>query len=206
MSPRTCRWQSAHAPPAENHVSSRAPYAISIRHATADRCPGGPFGSSGAAGQRGDDSPAADGPEVDEILEFVTGQTLEMTGADLVVLPGEGHRQLAIRHAAGNGAARRQLPSVTRSLARLRADRRLFAPSCRCSPPCGGAQIIYSAAGGRRPVPYVGAVCPRCVMPLDYEYYDVRIRCLTQSPLATLTRFPVPESWPTLGVWPHAVR
>jgi hypothetical protein len=50
-----------------------------------------------------------------------------MTGADLVVLalPGEGHRQLAIRHATLNGAGRRQLPSVTRSLARLRADRRL---------------------------------------------------------------------------------
>ena len=46
-----------------------------------------------------------------------------MTGADLVVLalPGEGHRQLTIRHAAGNGADRRQLPSVTRSSARLRA-------------------------------------------------------------------------------------
>jgi hypothetical protein len=66
------------------------------------------------------------GPEVDEDPEFVTGRALEMTGADLVVLalPGEGHRQLTNRHAAGNGAGRRQLPSVTRSLA-LRADRRL---------------------------------------------------------------------------------
>jgi hypothetical protein len=63
------------------------------------------------------------GTEVDEVLEFVTGQTLQMTSADLVVLalPGEGHRQLAIRHAAGNGAGRRQSPTVTRSSARLRA-------------------------------------------------------------------------------------
>ena len=48
------------------------------------------------------------GTEVDEVLEFVTQQTLEMTGADLVVLalPGEDHRQLTIRHAAGEGAQR----------------------------------------------------------------------------------------------------
>jgi len=47
------------------------------------------------------------GAEVDDVLEFVTGQTLEMTGADLVVLvlPDEGRRQLlTIRHAAGAGA------------------------------------------------------------------------------------------------------
>jgi hypothetical protein len=68
--------------PAEGHVSSRAPYVISIRRATADRCSRRPVGSSGAAGQRGGDLPAAGGPEVDEILEFVTGRTLEMTGAD----------------------------------------------------------------------------------------------------------------------------
>lgn len=45
--------------------------------------------------------PLPGGPEVDEVWEFATGQTLEMTGADLVVLalPGEGHRQLTIRHA-----------------------------------------------------------------------------------------------------------
>jgi len=63
-----------------------------------------------------------------------------------------------------------------------RADRRLFAPSCRCSPPCGGAQIIYSAAGGRRSVPHAGAVCPHYVLPLGYEHYDARVRCLAQSP------------------------
>ena len=42
--------------------------------------------------------PTAGGPEVDEVLEFVTERTLEMTGADLMVLalPGEGHRQLTI--------------------------------------------------------------------------------------------------------------
>jgi signal transduction histidine kinase len=46
------------------------------------------------------------GTGVDQVLEFVTQQTLEMTGADLVVLalPGEGHRLLRIRHAAGDGA------------------------------------------------------------------------------------------------------
>jgi hypothetical protein len=49
------------------------------------------------------------GTEVDEVRESATGQTLEMTGADLVVLalPGECHRQLTIRHAAGNGASYR---------------------------------------------------------------------------------------------------
>jgi signal transduction histidine kinase len=46
------------------------------------------------------------GAAAGEVLEFVTGQTLEMTGADLVVLalPGEDGRQLTIRHAAGDGA------------------------------------------------------------------------------------------------------
>ncbi|HXZ75728.1 MAG TPA: GAF domain-containing protein [Streptosporangiaceae bacterium] len=46
------------------------------------------------------------GDAVEEVLEFVTQQTLEMTGADLVVLalPGEDRQQLTIRHAAGNGA------------------------------------------------------------------------------------------------------
>jgi hypothetical protein len=46
------------------------------------------------------------------------------------------------------------------------------------TPPCGGAQIIYSAAGGRRSVPRAGAVCPRYVMPLCYEHYDARVGCL----------------------------
>jgi signal transduction histidine kinase len=46
------------------------------------------------------------GTEAGEVLEFVTGQTLEMTGADLVVLalPDEGRRQLTIKYAAGTGA------------------------------------------------------------------------------------------------------
>jgi signal transduction histidine kinase len=46
------------------------------------------------------------GAEVNEVLEFVTQQTLEMTGADLVVLalPGAGRQQLTIHHAAGDGA------------------------------------------------------------------------------------------------------
>jgi hypothetical protein len=121
-------------PPAEDHVSSRAPYVISIRHATADRCSRRPVGSSGAACQCGGDPPAAGGPEVDEVLEFVTGQTLEMAGADLVVLalPSEGYRQLTIRYAAGTapaGAGYR----VTWSLARLRADRRVGAAGAWCS-------------------------------------------------------------------------
>jgi hypothetical protein len=91
-------------------VSSRAPYVISIRHATADRCPRRPVSSSGAAGRCGGDPPLPGGTEADKALEFVTRQTLEMTGADLVVLalPGEGHRQLTIRNTAGNGAGRRQ--------------------------------------------------------------------------------------------------
>jgi signal transduction histidine kinase len=46
------------------------------------------------------------GAAVDEVLEFVTGQILEMTGADLVVLalPDAGRRQLVVAHAAGVGA------------------------------------------------------------------------------------------------------
>jgi hypothetical protein len=72
------------------------------------------------------------GTEVDGVPEFV-GQALQMTGADLVVLalPGEGHRQLTIKHAAGNGAGRRQLPSVTRSSARLRAAADSVLPGSR---------------------------------------------------------------------------
>jgi signal transduction histidine kinase len=48
------------------------------------------------------------GAVVEEVLEFVTEQTLEMTGADLVVLalPDAGRRQLMINHAAGQGAQR----------------------------------------------------------------------------------------------------
>jgi signal transduction histidine kinase len=50
------------------------------------------------------------GTEVDEVLEFVTQQTLEMTGADLVALalPDEGHQLLTIRHAAGDDAQQAQ--------------------------------------------------------------------------------------------------
>ena len=46
------------------------------------------------------------GAAVDEVLGFVTEQTLEMTGADLVVLalPDAGRRQLMVTHAAGAGA------------------------------------------------------------------------------------------------------
>jgi two-component system, NarL family, sensor histidine kinase DevS len=46
------------------------------------------------------------GAEVNEVLEFVTQQTLEMTGADLVVLalPDAGRQELTIHHAAGDGA------------------------------------------------------------------------------------------------------
>jgi signal transduction histidine kinase len=46
------------------------------------------------------------GAAVEEVLGFVTEQTLEMTGADLVVLalPDAGRRQLMIKHAAGQGA------------------------------------------------------------------------------------------------------
>jgi hypothetical protein len=41
---------------------------------------------------------------------------------------------------------------------------------------------------------------PCYVLPLSYEYYDARVRCLRSLPLL------VPESWPALGVWPHAIR
>ena len=46
------------------------------------------------------------GAAIEEVLGFVTEQTLEMTGADLVVLalPEAGRRQLMVTHAAGAGA------------------------------------------------------------------------------------------------------
>jgi len=46
------------------------------------------------------------GSAVDDVLSFVTQQTLEMTAADLVVLalPGEDRQHLTISHAAGSGA------------------------------------------------------------------------------------------------------
>jgi len=46
------------------------------------------------------------GAAVDEVLKFVTQQTLEMTGADLVVLalPNLERTQLTIKHAAGEAA------------------------------------------------------------------------------------------------------
>jgi GAF domain-containing protein len=48
------------------------------------------------------------GAAVEEVLGFVTEQTLEMTAADLVVLalPGADRRHLTIHHAAGEGAHR----------------------------------------------------------------------------------------------------
>jgi len=48
------------------------------------------------------------GAAVEEVLGFVTEQTLEMTGADLVVLalPDASRRQLIVTHAAGAGAQR----------------------------------------------------------------------------------------------------
>jgi signal transduction histidine kinase len=46
------------------------------------------------------------GADADEVLGFVMGQALEMSGADLVVLalPAGGGAQLVIEHAAGQGA------------------------------------------------------------------------------------------------------
>jgi hypothetical protein len=61
-------------------------------------------------------------------------------------------------------------------------------PAADADPRVEARRLSIRPPGGRRSVPHVGAVCPRYVMPLGYEYYDVRIRCLTQSPIATLTR------------------
>ena len=132
MSPRTCRWRSAHAPACRGSCV----VARTVCHQSPARNRGPLFeaavGSSGAAGQRGGDPPAADGPEVDEILEFVTGRTLEMTGADLVVLalPGEGHP------AADNQTRRR--------------ERRRPAPVTECDsvlgPTSRGSPILCSLA------------------------------------------------------------
>jgi hypothetical protein len=55
--------------------------------------------------------------------------------------------------------------------------------SCRCLPGGGGAQIIYSAACGFQSARYAGAVCPHYVLPLGYEHYGARLRCLAQPPL-----------------------
>src|SRR5262249_28611140 len=64
----TCRRQGAYAPSAKGHVSSRAPYVISIWHATADRCSRRPAGSSGgcrpARGRPVQQAAGARGPEV----------------------------------------------------------------------------------------------------------------------------------------------
>jgi GAF domain-containing protein len=48
------------------------------------------------------------GAEVEEVLAYVTEQTLQMTAADLVALalPDSARRQLLISHAAGQGAQR----------------------------------------------------------------------------------------------------
>jgi signal transduction histidine kinase len=50
------------------------------------------------------------GDEPDSVLDLVTQQALEMSGADLVVLalPAGQHDQLVIEHACGNGAAQAQ--------------------------------------------------------------------------------------------------
>ena len=66
------------------------------------------------------------GTGVDEVLEFVTQETLEMTGADLVVLalPGGG-QHLTTRHAAGYGAQRAlglDLPGEASVSGRVLAD------------------------------------------------------------------------------------
>jgi two-component system, NarL family, sensor histidine kinase DevS len=54
------------------------------------------------------------GAAVDDVLSFVTQQTLEMTAADLVVLalPDEDGQHLAISHAAGEGALPRPLAGL----------------------------------------------------------------------------------------------
>jgi two-component system, NarL family, sensor histidine kinase DevS len=67
------------------------------------------------------------GAGVDEVLQFITEQTLEMTGADLVVLalPGDGGQHLTARHAAGDGAQRTlglDLPTEASVSGQVRAD------------------------------------------------------------------------------------
>ncbi len=67
-----------------------------------------------------------------------------------------------------------------------RPDRRLFAPSCRCLPGGGGAQIIYSAACAgfsRRGTPVGSARTMCCLWVVNT---GARLRCLAQPPIATL--------------------
>ena len=54
------------------------------------------------------------GAEVDEVLSFVTQQTLEMTAADLVVLalPDADRQHLTMSHAAGQNAHGRPGPAA----------------------------------------------------------------------------------------------
>jgi len=63
--------------------------------------------------------PLPGGTEVDKVLESITGQTLQMTGADLVVLalPGEGHRQLDMQPQNTRFGRRRQAGQIDCDLA-----------------------------------------------------------------------------------------
>ena len=108
ISLRTCRWQSAHAPACRGScVVART---VCHQHPARNRRP---LFEAARRQQRCCRSawrrPA--GCRALKLTRYWSsspGQTLQMTGADLVVLalPGEGHRQLTIRHAAGNGAGR----------------------------------------------------------------------------------------------------
>jgi hypothetical protein len=62
-----------------------------------------------------------------------------------------------------------------------RTNRRLFAPRWRCFLGGEGAQIIHFVAGGLQSARFAGAVCPHYVLPLGYEHYGARLRCLAQS-------------------------
>ena len=174
MSPRTCRWRSAHAPACRGSCV----VARTVCHQSPARNRGPLFeaavGSSGAAGQRGGDPPAADGPEVDEILEFVTGRTLEMTGADLVVLalPGEGHP------AADNQTRRRE----RRRPAPVTECDSVLGPTSRGSPILCSLAAVLSACSPNAyspvlfPVRLLAALTPaQAILAGDSVFFGLRL-------------------------------
>jgi hypothetical protein len=65
-------------------------------------------------------------------------------------------------------------------------------PSADYSLPAADAHPVWRRRlsirrrAGLRSVLRAGRVCPRYVLPLGYERYDARVRCLAQSPIATL--------------------
>jgi len=68
-------------------------------------------------------------------------------------------------------------------------------PIADYSLPAAGAYPVVEARrlsirrrAGFQSARYAGAVCPHYVLPLGYEHYGARLRCLAQPPVGTLAR------------------